>query len=515
MAVIKLDLELTNVQSEILVVGSFFKSPTLYLTYSTLIVPKYDFSDKACEFFWQLFSDYYVSYSENFSEIKINTFASMVPERLKNYKKYGGYKTIKEFMELSDPNDFKNYFENLKKFSLLRAFDQVGYDVSKILGLKNFQSLTSNDICRIVRGSVDKVANKVQAIDEPVIISENAASYVDQFLCAPSMGISGPWPYIQKYYRGLLPGNVLMTGALSNSGKGRNLTYLVAYLVLVQKQRILWLANEMGEEQTKLCYYTTCINSPEIQELHGVKGILKPEREIALGSYKDDNGKYIYRKMDDNGNYIESEEDYRERIRNNSSEYRNVQKIMKWVEAESEGKLLFKNIGSCYEDEVLELEIKKAKTIYGCNGVVYDTLKCSGLEDFAKLAATATKLTEWIHGTNMYMVCTFQLTDSAWDIPIEKLNSQEIASSKRLMHVADQLQMWKHLTAEDKQNYVYVADNDNWGEPIEHDLKMEKNYVGLRIVKNRAGSKNDLICFEVQMNENIWKEIGILKKKRN
>ena len=187
---------------------------------------------------------------------------------------------------------------------------------------------------------------------------------------------------------------------------------------------------------------------------------------------------------------------------------------MNWVESESKGRFLFKNIGTCYEDEVLELEIKKARTIYGCDGVAYDTLKCSGVEDFAKLAATGTKLTEWIHATNMYMICTFQLTDSAWDVPIENLNSQEIASSKRLMHVADQLQMWKHLTAEDKQNYVYIADDDGWGEPVEHDLQMNKNYVGLRIVKNRVGSKNDLICFEVQMDENIWKEIGILKKKQ-
>ena len=109
-----MELELTNVQSEMLVVGSFFKEPTLYLTYSGSIVPKYDFSDKACEFFWQFFSDYYVSYSETFTELKLNTFASMVPERLKGYKAYGGYKTIKGLMNLADPSDFKNYFETFK-----------------------------------------------------------------------------------------------------------------------------------------------------------------------------------------------------------------------------------------------------------------------------------------------------------------------------------------------------------------------------------------------------------------
>lgn len=508
-----LDLELNNVQAEMLVVGSFFKSPTLYLTYSTSIVLQYDFSDKVCEFLYQFFSDYYISYSETFTELKMNTFASMVPERLKRYKASGGYKTIKGFMDLADPKDFKNYFENLKKYSLLRAFQKTGYDVSKILELKSFQALTSSDVCRIVRGSIDKVANKIQAIDEPSVLTENAVSYIDKFLCAPSMGVQGPWPYIQKYYRGLLPGNVLMTGALSNSGKGRNLVYLIAYLVLVQKQKILLLANEMSEESIKLNFLCTCINAPEIQDLHGIKDVLKPERELALGSFKDDDGHYIYRKMDDNGNYIETEEEYKQRINDTSSEYRKIHKIMEWVESESEGRFLFKNIGACYEDEVLELELKKASTIYSCDGVAYDTLKCSGVEDFAKLAATATKLTEWIHETKMYMVCTFQLTDSAWDIPIENLNSQEIASSKRLMHVADQLQMWKHLTAEDKQNYVYEAEDETWGEPVPHELKMDKSYVGLRIVKNRVGSKNDLICFEVQMDENVWKEIGVLKKK--
>ena len=89
----------------------------------------------------------------------------------------------------------------------------------------------------------------------------------------------------------------------------------------------------------------------------------------------------------------ETEEEYKQRINDTSSEYRKIHKIMEWVESESEGRFLFKNIGACYEDEVLELELKKASKIYSCDGVAYDTLKCSGVEDFAKLAATATKLT--------------------------------------------------------------------------------------------------------------------------
>ena len=47
-----MELELANVQSEMLVIGSLFKDPTIYLTYSQSIVPHCDFSDKACEFFY-------------------------------------------------------------------------------------------------------------------------------------------------------------------------------------------------------------------------------------------------------------------------------------------------------------------------------------------------------------------------------------------------------------------------------------------------------------------------------
>lgn len=510
----ELQLELQNIQSEMLVIGSLYKNPTLYLTYGNSIVPKYDFSDKACEFFWQLFEDYYVSYSETFTEIKLNTFASMVNERLKAYKQHGGYKTIKGFMEIADDNDFKNYFETLKKYSLLRAYNSIGYDVSRILAHKRFQSLSSSEVARLVRGSVEKIANKVQAIDEPAVLTENATSYIDTFLCTPSRGVGCPWEFMNKYYRGLLPGNVLMTGALSNSGKGRNLVYLIAHLTMVQNQKILLLANEMSEEAIKLNFLVTCINSPEIQALHGITDIAKPERELALGAYKDNKGNFIYRKMDKEGNFIESEDEYRQRVNDNSEEYRKIKYIMQWVESKSEGKFLFKNVGSSYEDEVLELEIRKARTIYGCDGVAYDTLKCAGVEDFAKLAATGTKITEWIHDTKLYCICTFQLTDAAHDIPIEHLNSQYIASSKRLMHVADMLHMFKHLTYEDKQNYVYVADDDDWGEPVEYDLDMNKNYAAIKIVKNRHGSKGQTVCLEVDLNLNTWKEIGVLVKKR-
>lgn len=40
----------------------------------------------------------------------------MSKERFKQYRQYGGYKTIKELMAMSDPHDIKNYLSIFKSF---------------------------------------------------------------------------------------------------------------------------------------------------------------------------------------------------------------------------------------------------------------------------------------------------------------------------------------------------------------------------------------------------------------
>ena len=53
----------------------------------------------------------------------------------------------------------------------------------------------------------------------------------------------------------------------------------------VQKQRnqkILFMSNEMSEEDLRNCLLTTVVNNKEFQALHGIKRN-KPEKEIVLG----------------------------------------------------------------------------------------------------------------------------------------------------------------------------------------------------------------------------------------
>ena len=66
--------EKTNVQSELLFCGCMYKEPDLYLSYGESIKSKYDFSDEPVRFFYDLFEEYYLTFSQDVSQNKMNNF---------------------------------------------------------------------------------------------------------------------------------------------------------------------------------------------------------------------------------------------------------------------------------------------------------------------------------------------------------------------------------------------------------------------------------------------------------
>ena len=509
--VIKFDK--TNVQSELLFCGCMYKQPDLYLSYGESTRSKYDFSDKATRFFYDLFEDYYLTFSQDVSENKINNFATQNSERLKEYKSYGGWKTIKGMMEIADPNDFKNVYNTIKKYSLIREYDRNGFPAEKILSHKNFQYLTANDVYRIMRSKADKINTVINVIEEPVILTKGVSQTVDSYLLTPQFGVQTHWAGYNEYFRGLLPGNVLFQGFLSNEGKSRNLVNLIAYVTLVKKEKFMLLSNEMTEQAMKNCLITTVLNCKEFKELHGVE-LIKPEKEITMGLYRDnETHEFIYRKKDEEGNFIESEEHFLERIKA-SSEYQDVIKVAQWMEEQLEGKFYFNDITSDYSDEAIELEIRRAKLVYNCGNFAVDTLKAWGAEDWVKVKMTATKIVELGKELNLFGICTFQLTDATVFDSVFDLSSNNIGAAKGIKHPVDLLTLGKRIMPEEYGCYQYMTYDDAWGDEVACDLNPKLKYFALKIDKNRLGDKDRIMLFDYNLDTNVWSNVGYIIKKK-
>lgn len=508
-----IDLKSTNnIQGEMCLVGSLYKHPDLYVSYGNFMRSQYDFSDEATKFFYDMFELMYTTFSQSFEENKINIFVSQDSERLRLYKKYKGWKTIFQWMSLADENDFKNYYNIVKKYSLVREYERNGYPVQKILNHSKFETLTAQDIYKIIRSKADKINTVISASEESVVLTNNATAQVKSFLLTPEMGLSMPWRILNEMFRGCRLGKVIFNGFLSNEGKSRNMMLLIAYVTLVLDEKFLLLSNEMDENDLRNCLITTVINNPCFKELHGVD-IFKPEKEIVLGIYRDNQGNIIQRKTDDDGNFIESEEEYIYRVEQTSDEYKKVMHVANWIDKKREGKLYFKDVGMDYSDEALEFEFRKHKMIYGIKYCGYDTLKGFRTDDWQTVKQTATKIKELMKDIGMFCFSVFQLTDDTVFTDIFQLSSNNIANAKQMKHVADALMLGKKLDKEEYYKYQYIS-VDDWGEPHPHELSKDKTYFAIKVDKNRGGNKDMIPLFEINLDYNIWNEIGYIVKKQ-
>ena len=506
----------TNVQSELLFCGTLYKSPEMYVKYGSTIRSKYDFSDEACRFFYDQFEDYYLTFSQEVSENKVNNFMSQNVERFRLYRSYGAWKTIKSMMDLADPNDVKNVYDTIKKYSLIREYDRNGFPAEKILKFDGFQTLTANDIYKLMRSKCDKINTVISNVDEPIILTDKTISLVDGYLNAPEFGITSCFPGFNEYFRGYLRSKVLFNGCMSNEGKSRYMIKIICDIALKQRIPCMLLSNEQTEADFHNALVTTVVCNPEFHELHGVK-ITKPEKEITMGLYRnDDTQEFIYRKVNHNGDFLETQEEYIQRVYDESSEYRAVRKVAEWIEDQTKDKLIyFLDISSDYSDENLETQILKGKLCFGCNFVFYDTMKAWQLEDWTRVKLTATKLCELAKQNNLYIMASFQLTDATVFDDIFSLTPNNVAASKGIKTVCDMMTLCKRISPDEYYKYQYIPFDDDlsWGEPTPLDLPPDKKVFCQVIDKNRLYTRGSVLVYFYDLNTNVWENVGTLVKK--
>ena len=494
-----------------LLVGCFYKEPDLYIKYGQFIRSKYDFADEAMKFYYDCFELMYKTFSQTVDEFKVNTFMTQDSERFKVYSNFGRYETIKKIITICDANDIDNYFETVKKYSLVREYYRKGYPIQKMVQHHKFPTMTAEQVYKTIKAGADKVSTVILCNKESTVINSGVSETVNKYLITPQMGLMTPWYMYNEMFRGCRLGKVVFDGLLSNEGKTRKLMLLASYITLVKNEKFFLASNEMDEEDLRSCLITTVLNNKEFKEIHGID-IVKKEREVVLGLYKDDiNNEFIYRKTNDDGVFIEDEDEYIKRVFKNSNEYRLTQEVAKWVDSKRETQLFFKDVGIDYSDTALEFEFKKHQMIYGIKYGGYDTLKGFQVEDWQTVKQTATKLKELMKEINMFLYAVFQLTDDAIYTDIFDLSSNQIANSKQIKHVADHLTLGKRLNKEDYHKYKYIPIGC-WGEEAYENLNPNRTYYGVKIDKNRGGAKNSIMLYEVDLDYNTWINSGALVK---
>lgn len=506
------DLMRMSAQAEALFLGAIYNKPELLVGYSSCVKSEYDFSDEYMRF---LYNNAEIMYKRGIVFEKSNyiTYFNEDPELSRYFNSFGGYIFIDKLTKVSDVNCAAAYFNNLKKFSLLRELKNKGFDTNLILNLPEFQQFDAYDVYRIVRGLVDRTQSIIINDKSAQVINTGTRKMLNSFIEEPDFGIALPFPIMNEMFRGMMLDTTMGIGMLSNTGKSRLMEKIAAYITLVLRQRVVIIVNEMTLGALKKCLITTVLNNPEFQALHGVD-IVKPEKELTDGVYHDSAGNIIYRKTDENGTVIETTEEFIKRLEETSEEYRKVMQVADWIDAETQELMYCVDVGDDFDDDRLEFEIRNAHFKNGVNYWFYDTFQADlhSNGDWASIKTTAMKLEHLSKELGMFGFMTFQLTDDTEYTKPDELTSNNIASCKHIKHGLWTMGMLKEIPPDDFFKYGYYQSDKDWGDDVICDLKEDRRYFIFNTEKNRFGDKKKIVI-EVNLDLNTWIEKGVLAKK--
>lgn len=484
------------------------------MDYGYYVRPQYDFSDDACRFFFEQAQILYQTVTQTFTKASVTIFMTEEPSRSQLYRKYGGWRIIEEWIKLACKEEFdvRSCFDRLKKYSLLREYERRGFNTQFIKNHKKFDFMTAKDIYKMIRTQADYVNTKIMGDSDIDVLNSKVNDMIDGCLDTPDQGFEIPFPILNEAFMGMQKKTIMAVAAMSNAGKSRLMIKLVAYATLVLKKRTLVLLNEMTVDKMRRALLTTVINNPEYKQLHGID-IVKPEREIVMGQYRDANGNFIDRKRNPDGTYAETVADFLARVKENSEEYRKVKAVADWIESQIDALIYVKDVSSDYSDHILEFEIRKAVITKGVELWFYDTCKNEITGDWAIFKQTVQKLSEICKPLNVFGYLSMQLNDETNNVAPDAMNSSCIAEAKQTKHVLDSLVMIKQIDKEDYYKYEYIKENDpDWGSDPICSLSPSKTYYCFVIDKNRSGEKYRVL-FEVDLNLNTWVECGKLRRR--
>ena len=218
------------------VIGCIFKNPKLLERDDKYKFNEQDFYD---EFHQLVFGCMYNLWQLGAKEITlpaIEDYLTQRPKALAIYKTNKGPEFILKAAEMANVNTFDYYYNRMKKMSLLRAYEEMGMDLTwlynpdEVMDMKRKQAqedwldnATLTDIYNKINDKIDSI--KLQYVenvtDGGCQIGEGIDELIDSFAKTPAVGYPLYDIYTSTTARGARLGKFYLRSAATNVGKTR------------------------------------------------------------------------------------------------------------------------------------------------------------------------------------------------------------------------------------------------------------------------------------------------------
>ena len=284
------------------VVGNVFNNPQLLDFTDKYTITEDDFPD---EFHRIAFGAIYKIHELGADKItleNISDFLSSRPKSAATFKQNKGEEWLLKVAETCMPEAFDYYYGRLKKFSLLRAYDNYGVDVSDIYDADNIldtgkkqlqEDLLDNSTLEQI---ADKVENKIEGIrlkyvddafGEAVQAGDGIIDLIDRLKEHPEVGTPLYGPLVNTVTRGARLKKFYLRSAATGVGKSRSMIADACYIACnkIYDERFGWIHN--GQSEPTL-YIATEQEKEEIQTMMLAFLAEVNEEHIINGMYQGD-----------------------------------------------------------------------------------------------------------------------------------------------------------------------------------------------------------------------------------
>ena len=246
------------------VIGNVYNNPQLLDFTDKYIITDEDFAD---EFHRIAFGAIYKMHELGVERItleNISDFFSSRPKSAATFKQNKGEEWLLKVSETCLPEAFDYYYGRMKKFSLLRAYDKYGIDVSDIYDADNILDVRKKqqqeDILdnSTLEQIADKVENKIEGIrlqyvDDTFGMAVQAGDDIDGLIDRlkehPEVGTPLYGPLINTVTRGARLKKFYLRSAATGIGKTRAMIADACYIACneIYDERFGWIHNGTNE----------------------------------------------------------------------------------------------------------------------------------------------------------------------------------------------------------------------------------------------------------------------------
>lgn len=217
------------------VIGCVYSNPSLLDYTDKYTITEEDFDN---DFHKVVYGSIYKLHELGAEEITpdaIQDFLSTRPKYLAIYENQKGEKWLQEACAHSNQNTFDYYYNRLKKFSLLRAYDKYGIDVSELYDPDNILDTKKKQIQEewLDNSSLETIAKKIDDKIEEIKYQyvsgvqgdafqagDGIDELIDGLLDHPEVGAPLFGPLINTITRGARLGKFYLRSAPSGVGNG-------------------------------------------------------------------------------------------------------------------------------------------------------------------------------------------------------------------------------------------------------------------------------------------------------